>query len=124
MMKNTSYSLAEYKIIENEHGDLWWETHIGLGALKSGKCFINGNILFIKPSDSRTGKKPNIFVRAMLFIIPKQVILNKIITEDKLKTFFDFCYILLMLILRLLFGSFQIIYKAIRAFIGKWSRFR
>jgi hypothetical protein len=51
-MQNTSYRLAEYKIIENEHGDLWWETHIGLGSLKSGKCFINGDILFIKPSDS------------------------------------------------------------------------
>jgi hypothetical protein len=51
-MQKTSYSLAEYKIIENEHGDLWWETHIGLGSLKSGKCLINGNILFIKPSAS------------------------------------------------------------------------
>jgi hypothetical protein len=52
MMQNTAYRLAEYKIIENEHGDLWWETHIGFGSLKSGKCFINGDILFIKPSDS------------------------------------------------------------------------
>ena len=51
-MQYTAYRLGEYKIIENEHGDLWWETHIGLGSLKSGKCFINGNILFIKPSDS------------------------------------------------------------------------
>jgi len=52
MMQYTAYRLGEYKIIENEHGDLWWETHIGLGSLKSGKCFINGDILFIKPSDS------------------------------------------------------------------------
>lgn len=52
MMQNTVYRLGEYKIIEDEHGDLWWETHIGLGSLKSGKCFINGDILFIKPSDS------------------------------------------------------------------------
>jgi hypothetical protein len=51
-MKNTAYRLAEYKVIENEHGDLWWETHIGLGSQKSGKCFINEDILFIKPSDS------------------------------------------------------------------------
>ena len=51
-MQNTAYRLVEYKIIENEHGDLWWETHIGLGSLKIGKCFINGDILFIKPSDS------------------------------------------------------------------------
>ena len=52
MMQHTAYRLGEYKIIENEHGDLWWETHIGLGSSKSGKCFINGDILFIKPSDS------------------------------------------------------------------------
>ena len=52
MMKKTEYRLAEYKITENELGDLWWETHIGLGSLKIGKCFINGDILFIKPSDS------------------------------------------------------------------------
>jgi hypothetical protein len=51
-MKHTAYRLGEYKIIEYEHGDLWWETHIGLGSSKSGKCFINGDILFIKPSDS------------------------------------------------------------------------
>jgi hypothetical protein len=50
-MQNTAYRLAEYKIIENEHGDLWWESHIGLGSLKRGKCFINGGILFIVPSD-------------------------------------------------------------------------
>ena len=51
-MRHTAYRLGEYKIIEYEHGDLWWETHIGLGSSKSGKCFINGDILFIKPSDS------------------------------------------------------------------------
>ncbi len=52
-MQSTVYKLAEYKITENAHGDLWWETHIGLGSLKIGKCFINGDILFIKPSDSK-----------------------------------------------------------------------
>lgn len=51
-MQNITYRLAEYKIVENQRGDLWWETHIGLGSLKSGKCFINGDILFLKPSDS------------------------------------------------------------------------
>ena len=57
-MQDTSYSLAEYKIIENEHGDLLWETHIGLGSLKSGKCLINGNILFIKPGVSLFCQNP------------------------------------------------------------------
>ena len=51
-MQHTAYRLGENKIIEYEHGDLWWETHIGLGFSKSEKCFINGDILFIKPSDS------------------------------------------------------------------------
>jgi hypothetical protein len=51
-MQENAYRLAEYKITENEHGDLWWETHIGLGSLKIGKCIICGDILFIKPSDS------------------------------------------------------------------------
>ena len=52
-MQSTTYKLAEYKISENEHGDLLWETHIGLGSLRIGKCFINGDILFIRPSDSK-----------------------------------------------------------------------
>lgn len=51
-MQKIAYRLAEYKITENQHGDLWWETHIGLGSLKTGKCFINGDILFIAPSDN------------------------------------------------------------------------
>ena len=52
-MQSTTYKLAEYKITENEHGDLLWETHIGLGSLRIGKCFINGDILFIRPNDSK-----------------------------------------------------------------------
>jgi hypothetical protein len=51
MIRNTSYRLTEYKIIENAHGDFWWETHFGFGSLKGGKCFIRGNILFIEPSN-------------------------------------------------------------------------
>jgi hypothetical protein len=51
-MQKIAYRLGEIKITENQHGDLWWEKHIGLGSLKIGKCFINGDILFIKPSDS------------------------------------------------------------------------
>lgn len=52
MIRNTSYRLSEYKIIESEHSDLCWETHFGFGSLKFGKCFIRGNILFIEPSNS------------------------------------------------------------------------
>lgn len=52
MTLNTFYRLAEFKIIENENGNLWWETHSGLGSLKTGTCFIRGNILFIESSAS------------------------------------------------------------------------
>jgi hypothetical protein len=52
MMQTIAYKLTEYKIIEHVYGDLWWESHFGLGTLKTGKCFINGDILFIKPSDN------------------------------------------------------------------------
>ena len=51
-MQTIAYKLSEYKIIEHVYGDLWWESHFGLGTLKTGKCFINGDILFIKPSDN------------------------------------------------------------------------
>jgi hypothetical protein len=51
-MQKIVYRLVEYKITENGHGDLWWETHMGLGSLKIGKCFINGDILFLSPSDN------------------------------------------------------------------------
>lgn len=52
-MQSTTYKLTEYKITENEHGDLWWETHIGLGSLRVGKCFINRDILFIRPRENK-----------------------------------------------------------------------
>ena len=52
MIQTVAYKLAEYKIIENVYGDLSWECHFGLGTLKNGKCFINGDILYFKPSDN------------------------------------------------------------------------
>jgi hypothetical protein len=55
MMQYTAYRLGEYKIIEDEHGDLWRETHIGLGSSKSGECFINGDILLFWKSPSGLG---------------------------------------------------------------------
>jgi hypothetical protein len=49
MMKMISYRLAQYKIIENENGDLWWECYADFATTNSGKCFIAGNILFLEP---------------------------------------------------------------------------
>jgi len=41
-MRNRSYRLAEYKIIEKENGHLWWETHFGLASLEGWEAFHNG----------------------------------------------------------------------------------
>ena len=49
MTKDTSYRLGRYEIIEKENGEVWWETHAGFGRLRAGKCFIEGEILFIGP---------------------------------------------------------------------------
>jgi hypothetical protein len=47
-MIRKSYRLAEYQIIDHDNGWLSWETHTGFCSLKSGKCFIRGDILFIE----------------------------------------------------------------------------
>jgi hypothetical protein len=159
-MRSTIYKLAEYKITENEHGDLWWETHIGLGSLRIGKCFINADILFIRPSDRKgpgflkgefldhinklpkwkktkyycasykiykcksVSKKP--FFKGVKSQLQEEAIFRKkeLIQEEKSVKgdTVNQNKILLILILKLLFGSFQVIYKAIRVFIGQWTR--
>jgi hypothetical protein len=48
MIKIEYYRLAEYKIIEGENGHMWWETHSGFCSVKTGRCFVNGSILFIE----------------------------------------------------------------------------
>ena len=52
MIKNVSYILAEYKIIESEDGSVWWETHSGFCSLKMGRCFVSGSTLFIEYAHS------------------------------------------------------------------------
>ena len=52
MIQTTAYKLAEYKVIENVYGDFSWEWHFGLGSLRNGKCFINGDVLYLKPSEN------------------------------------------------------------------------
>lgn len=44
-----SYRLAQYKIIESENGNLWWECYAHFATTNSGKCFVLGNILFLEP---------------------------------------------------------------------------
>ena len=52
------------------------------------------------------------------------ILLNRIISKDKLKTFFIVCKILVILILKLLVGCFKLIRKVTRAIVGKLTRFR
>jgi hypothetical protein len=41
------YRLGEYRIAEDEHGLLRWETHFNFGVQRSGKCYIFGNVLIL-----------------------------------------------------------------------------
>ena len=50
MIKETSYRLGRYEIIEKGNGDLWWKSHGGFANVNGGKCFIEGDILFIGTS--------------------------------------------------------------------------
>jgi len=52
-MIRKSYRLAEYQIIDHDNGWFSWETHTGFCSLKSGKCFIRGDVLFIEPYYSK-----------------------------------------------------------------------
>lgn len=61
-MKVTFYRLGEHKIVET-NGAFCWEAHAGVGALKSGKCFIRGDILLIGPSE---GEEPGYLKREFL----------------------------------------------------------
>ena len=73
-----------------------------------------------------TGRE-NFVVNKKAFAVGKNIKptnLRITLAEGKITTFFKLLEIFLILILRLLFGSFQVIYKAIRAFIGQWTRFK
>jgi hypothetical protein len=51
LIKEIKYRLGEYIIIEHGSVLLTWVSHIALGAQRSGKCFIIGNILVIGNCD-------------------------------------------------------------------------
>jgi hypothetical protein len=52
------------------------------------------------------------------------ILLNRIISKDKLDTFFTVCKILVILVLKLLVGCFKLIRKVTRATFRKLTRFR
>jgi len=47
MMNESTYRLGEYRIIEYDNGQLWWERHFAFGMQRRGKCFILRDILII-----------------------------------------------------------------------------
>jgi hypothetical protein len=52
MTREISYKLGPYKIIEGIGGGLWWESHSGVGAAKTGRCYLEGSILILGPSET------------------------------------------------------------------------
>jgi hypothetical protein len=48
----TAYRLGEHKIIEYSFNEIRWESHFGMGAFQTGRCFRKGSILFIGPSEN------------------------------------------------------------------------
>lgn len=52
-MKEKTYRLDEYKIVESDCGQLTWESHLGFGEFQTGPCYKKGSILFIGPPESR-----------------------------------------------------------------------
>jgi hypothetical protein len=51
LMNEIKYRLGEFIIIEHSGVLLTWVTHIALGAQRSGRCYIVGNILLIGSLD-------------------------------------------------------------------------
>ena len=47
MTEDRFYRLGQYKIIEKQNGALSWESYGGFSSVKGGKCFIEGDILFL-----------------------------------------------------------------------------
>jgi hypothetical protein len=45
-----AYRLGDHRIVDDEDGELRWESYAGFGRTMSGKCFVAGNILFLEPS--------------------------------------------------------------------------
>jgi len=53
MTEDRFYRLGQYKIIEKHNGALCWESYGGFSSIKGGKCFIEGDILFLGASETK-----------------------------------------------------------------------
>jgi hypothetical protein len=53
MTKDRFYKLGQYKIVEKHNGALSWESYGGFSSVKGGKCFIEGDILFLGAGETK-----------------------------------------------------------------------
>ena len=53
MTEDKFYRLGQYKIIEKPSGALYWESYGGFSSVKGGKCFIEGDILFLAAGETK-----------------------------------------------------------------------
>jgi hypothetical protein len=62
-MAETSYRLGHYEIVEKDDGGFSWKSHGGFASIKTGKCFIEGDILFLGyPLGEEHGQLKNEFL--------------------------------------------------------------
>jgi hypothetical protein len=62
-MKERSYRLGQYEIILEREGGIRWESHGGFAETRSGRCFIEGNVLFLGPTEEvESGSLKNEFL--------------------------------------------------------------
>jgi hypothetical protein len=50
-VEERSHRLAQYEIILTGSGEISWKAHGGFAAAKSGKCFVQGDVLFLGPGE-------------------------------------------------------------------------
>ncbi len=173
--EHISFKLDRYEITEMNNGQLFWKSYGGLGSLKKGRCHIKGSILFLEPGETELSSLRKREFMQQLILLPdwertiffcpsytiyysntgaicrslgeekdlngtnnvvvnhktndaginiKPIIANKCDAKEKFEALFNFCKTWVMLILKLLFGCFQIVYRVSRIFIDKWTRFR
>ncbi len=53
MTEDKFYKLGQYKIIEKHNGALRWESYGGFSSVRGGKCFIEGDILFLGAGETK-----------------------------------------------------------------------
>ena len=53
MAEDRVYRLGQYKIIKKPNGALFWESYGGFSSVKGGKCFIEGDILFLVAGETK-----------------------------------------------------------------------